>query len=102
MGICRPYLTLMIEEAPLRTHPLREVFNGLRWLIRGGAAWRMMPHDLPPWHVVYDQSRRWQRAGVFEFIVHDLHTLLRLAEGRQPEPSAAIFDSRTLQSSPES
>jgi transposase len=97
-----PYLTLMTEDAPQRVYPLREVFNGLRWIIRAGAAWRMLPNDLPPWHVVYDQSHRWWRAGVFEQIVHDLRTLLRLAEGRAPEPSAAIFDSRTLQSSPES
>jgi transposase len=43
-----PYLTLMAEEAPQRVHSLREVFNGLRWLVRTGAPWRMMPNDLPP------------------------------------------------------
>jgi len=45
--------------AATKGYPLREVFNGLRWLVRAGAAWRMMPNDLPPWHVVYDQTRRW-------------------------------------------
>src|SRR5450759_2525254 len=97
-----PYLTLMTEEAPQREHSLREVFNGLRWMIRTGAQWRMMPHDLPPWYTVYQQSHRWLKAGVFEAIVHDLREVLRLAEGRNAQPSAAIFDSRTLQSSPES
>jgi transposase len=97
-----PYLTLMTEDAPQRDYPLREVFNGLRWLIRAGATWRMMPHDLPPWHVVYQQTQRWLRAGVFAAIVHDLRRLLRLAEGRDAEPSAAIFDGRTMQSTPES
>jgi transposase len=97
-----PYLTLMKEDAPQRVHPLREVFNGLRWFVRAGADWRLMPHDLPPWHAVYDQGRRWERAGVFEDIVHDLRRVLRLAEGRDPEPTAVILDSRTLQSSPES
>src|ERR671932_388643 len=58
-----PYLTLMKEDAPQRVHPLREVFNGLRWFVRAGADWRLMPHDLPPWHAVYDQGRRWERAG---------------------------------------
>lgn len=96
------YLTLMTEEAPQREHSLREVFNGLRWMIRTGAQWRMMPHDLPPWYTVYQQSHRWLKAGVFEAIVHDLREVLRLAEGRNAQPSAAIFDSRTLQSSPES
>src|SRR6266550_6480635 len=52
-----PYLTLMTEEAPQREHDLREVFNGLRWIVRTGAQWRMMPHDLPPWTAVYQQTR---------------------------------------------
>ncbi len=97
-----PYLTLMTESAPQRTYALRDVFNGLRWLARTGAPWRLIPHDLPPWHVVYDQTQRWIKAGVFEALVHDLRTLVRLAEGRAAQPTAAIFDSRTLQSSPES
>jgi transposase len=97
-----PYLTLMTEDAPQRVHGLREVFNGLRWIIRAGAPWRMMPNDLPPWEMVYQQTQRWIKAGVFEAMVHDLRALLRLAKGRKEQPTAAIFDSRTLQSSPES
>lgn len=97
-----PYLTLMTEEAPQRVYRLREVFNGLRWIIRAGAPWRMMPNDLPPWEMVYQQTQRWIRAGVFEAMVQDLRALLRLAKGRKEQPSAAIFDSRTLQSTPES
>jgi transposase len=101
-ALAAPYLTLMREDAPQREHELREVFNGLRYVVRTGATWRMMPHDLPPWEAVYQQSQRWLRAGVFEAIVHDLREVLRLAEGRSARPSAVIFDSRTLQSSPES
>jgi transposase len=97
-----PYLTLMREDAPQREYPLRELFNGVRYIVRTGGAWRMMPHDLPPWEAVYQQLQRWLKAGVFEAIVHDLRVLLRLAEGRHAQPSAAIFDSRTLQSSVES
>lgn len=97
-----PYLTLMTEDAPQRDHPLREVFNGLRWLARSGAQWRMLPNDLPPWYTVYQQTQRWLKAGVFEALVHDLRMLLREIADRAPQPSAAIFDSRTLQSSPES
>src|SRR5262245_10416270 len=61
-----------------------------------------MPHDLPPWHVVYQQSRRWIKAGVFESLAHDLRAVLRIVEVRKESPTAAIFDSRTLQSTPES
>jgi transposase len=97
-----PYLTLMTEDAPQRDYPLREVFNGLRYVVRGGVSWRMVPNDLPPWYVVYQQTRRWLAAGVFETMVHDLRALLRLADGRQMQPSATILDSRTMQSTPES
>jgi transposase len=97
-----PYLTLMREDAPQRDYSLREVFNGLRWIIRTGAQWRLMPNDLPPWYTVHQQSQRWVKAGVFEAMVHDLRALLRLAAGRHEQPSAAIFDSRTMQSTPES
>lgn len=97
-----PYLTLMAEAAPQRGYALREVFNGLRWLVRAGAPWRLMPNDLPPWKVVYDQTQRWLQASVFEGLVHDLRAVLRLAAGRAEQPSAVILDSRTLQSTPES
>ncbi len=97
-----PYLTLMTEAAPQRDHALRDVFNGLRWLARSGAQWRMLPNDLPPWYTVYQQTQRWLRAGVFEAIVHDLRMLVREIADRAPQPRAAIFDSRTLQSSPQS
>jgi len=97
-----PYLTLMTENAPQRDDPLREVFNGLRWIIRTGAQWRMMQGDLPPWSVVYQQTQRWIQAQVFEAIVDDLRTVLRLAAGHAAQPSAVIIDTQTVQSTPES
>jgi transposase len=101
-ALVAPYLTLMTEDAPQRDFPLREVFNGLRYIVKTGAPWRWMPHDLPPWHVVYQQSQRWIKAGVFESLAYDLRAVLRIAEGRKESPTAAIVDSRTLQSTPES
>ena len=97
-----PYLVLLAEDAGQRRYPLREVFNGLRYVVRTGAHWRMLPHDLPPWPVVYQQYRRWLAAGCFESIVEDLRLLLRLSAKRGGQPTAAILDSRTLQSTPES
>lgn len=91
-----------MEDVPHCKHLLREALNGLHYVVRGGISWRIIPDDLPPWHTVYQQMQRWLKAEVFEAMVHDLCQLLRLAQGRQPQPSAAIFDSRTLQSSPES
>jgi transposase len=97
-----PYLTLMRLDAPQRDYELRGVFNALRWMARAGAGWRLLPHDFPPWPAVYQQTRRWLKAAVFETIAHDLRVLLRLAAGRNAEPSAAILDSRTPQATPES
>ncbi len=99
---CVLYLTLMDEEAPQREYPLRAVFNALRYFVRAGCPWRLMPHDLPPWRVVYEQTQRWNQAGCFEAMAHDLRELLRMLAERKGQPSAVILDSRTLQSTPES
>src|SRR6476646_1557283 len=97
-----PYLTLMTEDAPQREYPLRELFNGLRYVVRYGIAWRAMPNDLPAWSAVYQQTQRWLAAGCFETLAQDLRAVLRMACGRPLDPSAAVIDSRTLQSTPES
>jgi transposase len=97
-----PYLTLITEDAPQRVYDLREVYNGLRYIARTGAPWRWLPNDLPPWPVVYQQTQRWLKAEVFQQMVHDLREILRMAQGRNGEPTAVILDSRTMQSSPES
>jgi len=99
-----PYLCLLPEDSGQRVYNLRDVFDGLRWIVRTGSPWRYMPKDFPPWEMVYQQSRRWMTAGCFEAVVHDLRAILRFAAGRNPEPTAtaAIFDGRTLQSTTES
>ena len=101
-AVVAPYLTLLPEDAGQREHGLREVFNGLRYVVKTGAPWRWMPNDLPPWSCVYQQAQRWLAAGCFEALVDDLRAVLRLAAGRAAEPSAAVMDSRTLRSTPES
>src|SRR6476661_2073829 len=97
-----PYLCLMREDAPQRDHSLRELFNALRYMVKTGCTWRFLPHDFPPWTAVYQQARRWRDNGVFEQIAHDLRAVVRVLSDRQPDPSAVIFDARTLQSTPES
>ena len=97
-----PYLTLMREDAPQRQHALRDLFNAVRYVVKTGCQWRFLPHDLPPWTAVYQQARRWLQAGVFEEIAHDLRMIVRLVAEREAQPTATIFDGRTLQSTPES
>jgi len=101
-AFCAPYLTLMKEDAPQREHSLRALFNAVRYLVRAGCPWRMIPNDLPPWHAVHQQAQRWIKAGCFEALAHDLRILLRLFAGRSGQPTAVILDGRTMQSTPES
>jgi transposase len=101
-ALIAPYLILLREDAGQRLYPLRELFNGLRYVVRHGIPWRAMPHDLPPWAAVYQQAQRWLAAGVFEALGDGLRAVLRLAAGRDADPSVVILDSRTLRSSPES
>ena len=89
-ALVAPYLTLMTEEAPQREYSLREVFNGLRWLVRSGATWRMMPNDLPPWNVIYQQMQRWIKAQVFESLASDLRAVLRIVDGRNERKPSVI------------
>ena len=96
-----PDLILMRETAPQREYPLRKLFNALCAILRADASWRRMPHDFPRWEAVYQQSQRWIKGG-FEAIVHDLRVLLREATGKPAQPSAVIFDGRTVQCSVES
>jgi transposase len=101
-AFCAAYLFLMKEDAPQREHDLRAVFNAVRYLVRAGCPWRLLPNDLPPWKAVYDQTQRWIAAGCFEAMAADLRKLLRWLQGKEMQPTAIILDGRTLQSTPES
>jgi transposase len=91
-----PYLCLMTPEAPQRKHDLREVFNALRYVVRTGCGWRYLPIHFAPWPAVYQQTQRWIQAGCFEAIVDDLRELLRVAIGKERQPTAVIYDGQTI------
>lgn len=95
------YLALCREDVEQREYPLREVFNGVRYIVRTGNQWRFLPHDLPPWHAGYQQMQPWMRARCFETREEGLRLLLREFTGRTGQPTAMILDSRTIQSTPE-
>ncbi len=65
-------------------------------MLRGGIAWRALPHDLPPWHTIYDSFRRWRIDGTWEQINAALRERVRIRVGREPTPSAAIRDSQSV------
>ena len=78
-----------------RTTDMREVINGILYVIRGGVAWRLLPHDFPKWSNVYQYFWQWRRCGVWKRIHDKLHEKARQAAGRDPQPSAAILDSQS-------
>lgn len=79
-----------------RTTNMRAVLNAIFYILRGGCAWRMLPHDYPPWKTVYHYFRQWRIDGVWEQINETLRIRLRKADGREAEPSAAILDSQSV------
>jgi len=79
-----------------RKWSLREILNGIFYVLRGGIAWRLLPHDLPPWQTVYHYHRLWRLQGVWEELHTTLRALVRMREGRDPTPSAAIIDSQSV------
>jgi putative transposase len=77
-------------------YPQREILNGIRYVVRSGSAWRLMPHDLPPWSATYFYFRKWKQDGTWTRIHAHLREQVRVAERRDPEPSAAIIDSQSV------
>ncbi len=76
--------------------PLREVINAILYIRRAGNAWRMLPHDFPPWQTVCYRFRAWKKNGTWELIHDALRKRLRVQEGREKEPSAGIIDSQSV------
>jgi putative transposase len=79
-----------------RSVNMRQILNGIFYVLRSGGAWRLLPHDYPAWSTVYDYFRKWRNAGVWEQIVRILRERLRLQAGRQATPSAGIIDSQSV------
>ena len=95
--IIKPYiLTPVTNCGRKRVHCYRELFNAIFYLLRSGCAWRLLPHDFPPWKTVYHYFRVWRNDGVWERINAALRTDLRIADGRKSEPNAAILDSQSV------
>src|SRR5262249_61220120 len=87
-------------EGPLtgrpRTYPVREIVNAVCYLARSGCAWRMLPHDFPPWKTVSYYFYTWRDAGVWERLHHILRVDLRQLDGRAATPSAGVIDSQSV------
>ena len=79
-----------------RSVDMREVMNGILYLVRTGCSWRQLPHDLPPWGTVHWYYRCFRLDGTWQKIHDALREKVRTAAGRKPSPSAAIVDSQSV------
>jgi putative transposase len=79
-----------------RKYPMREVLNGIQYVLRAGCAWRLMPHDLPHWQTAYQYFRAWRQDGTWIRIHDQLRDEVRTHMGRHPQPSGAIIDAQTV------
>lgn len=79
-----------------RTVDLREILCAICYVLRTGCAWRLLPHDFPPWSTVYDYFRKWRDDGTWERVHARLREDVRLEAGRPPTPSAGVLDSQSV------
>jgi transposase len=79
-----------------RNTDLRQVMNGILYLVRTGCSWRMLPHDFPPWPTVHDYYWKYRHNGTWDQIHNALHKCVRVQAGRELSPSAAILDSQSI------
>jgi putative transposase len=92
----QPHLPVPKAPGRLRLHALREILGAIFYVVRGGCAWRLLPHDFPPWRTVYHYFRSWRLDGTWERMHSVLRDRVRVRLGRNPQPSAAIVDSQSV------
>jgi putative transposase len=98
--LIEPYVPPLVWFAPLQEpkHTPRELLNAIRYRTRTGVSWRSLPHDFPPWSTVFNWYQKWTADGVLEAVHDKLRRMVRVAEGRDAEPTAAILDSQSIKS----
>jgi transposase len=77
-------------------YPKREILDAIFYILRGGCAWRLLPHDFPPWQIVYQYFWRWRKDGTWQLIHDLLRGDVRVATGKQRQPSAGLLDSQSV------
>lgn len=85
-----------------KVHCLRDIFDAIFYVVRGGCAWRLLPGDFAPWQTVYYHFRRLRLDGLWCLILRALRKAARQRVGRFPDPSAAIIDSQSVKTTVES
>jgi putative transposase len=95
-ALIEPYVPKAKRGGRPEQYPKREILNGIFYIVRGGGAWRLLPHDFPPWQIVYHYFWIWRQDGTW-LLMHDLvRGDVRVATGKHRQPSAGILDSQSV------
>jgi putative transposase len=95
-ALIAPYVPTAKPGGRPEKYPKREILDAIFYILRGGCAWRLLPHDFPPWQIVYQYFWRWQNDGTWQ-LMHDLlRGDVRVAAGKRRQPSAGIIDSQSV------
>jgi transposase len=95
-AILTPFIPPALPGGRPRKHDIREVLDAIFYISRGGCAWRLLPHEFPPWQTVYHYFRAWRKAGLWKQIHDALRERARMLAGREVQPSACIIDSQSI------
>jgi len=98
--LLQPLIPLPSPEGRRPTVERRAIVNAILYVLRSGCSWRMLPRDYPRWGMVYYYFRRWQDEGIWDQVLETLHMQVRVKQGRDAQPSAAIIDSQSVRVSP--
>jgi len=95
-NIIRPLIPPAKRGGRPRAVKMRQIVNGLLYMVRGGCSWRMLPREYGPWQTVYGYFRAFRRTGVWQKMHDALREKVRRKAGKKPTPSAAILDSQSV------
>ena len=91
-----PYVPQAKRGGRPEHYPKQEILNGILYIVRGGCAWRLLPHDFPPWQIVYHYFWIWRQDGTWPLMHDRLRGDVRVATGKHRQPSAGIIDSQSV------
>lgn len=93
--VLEKYIPKPAEEGN-RIYEMREIVNGIYYVLRTGCGWKYIPHDLPQWKSCYEYYRKWKEQGIWKNAMDEIRKELRKTIGKEEEPTACVIDSQSV------
>lgn len=97
--ILEPLIPAISPNAAFYLHERRAIVDAILYVLRSGCPWRSLPHDFPAWQTVHHYFRKWRQQGVWDRVLTALRMQVRIKQGREAQPSAAVIDSQSIKTS---